>query len=105
MEASAMRACRRCLKTVLSGLVPRILHGVSGVWRDGSGRFPTWMAQPGAASWFRNDFDAVVNANVLAYLGDRPETRGAQRWVEALIERGYAGDALVQRKRVANPGV
>ena len=42
--------------------------------RDDAGRFPTWMVPSGAASWFRNDIDAVVNANVLAFLGDRPQT-------------------------------
>ena len=63
--------------------------------RDDDGRFPTWLVPRDAASWFRNDVDAVVNANVLAYLGDRPETRGAQYWVEELIERGDPGAALV----------
>ncbi len=63
--------------------------------RDDGGRFPTWLVPRDAASWFRNDVDAVVNANVLAYLGDRPETRGAQYWVEELIERGDPGAALV----------
>ena len=46
-----------------------------------------------------NDFDAVVNANVLAYLGDRPE----KRWVEALIMRDAASDALVHYAGPAGP--
>ena len=60
--------------------------------RDEAGRFPTWMVpRRNTSSWFRNDYDAVVNANVLAYVGDHPDTRGAQRWVEGLIEQETVG--------------
>ena len=64
--------------------------------RDAAGRFPTWMVpRRNTASWFRNDYDAVVNANVLAYLGDHPDTAGAQRWVEGLIEQETVGGAVL----------
>jgi hypothetical protein len=36
-------------------------------------------------SGFRIEADPVVNANVIAFLGDRPETRDAQRWLESMI--------------------
>jgi len=39
-------------------------------------------------STFRIEADPVVNANVIAYLGDHPETRDAQRWLEALVSEG-----------------
>ena len=60
--------------------------------RDREGRFLTWMLPhdgPDAAgndvsSW--NDVDSVVNANTIAWLGNNPETEGAQRWIETLIE-------------------
>ena len=66
--------------------VPRILEN-----RDEEGRFMTWAlgeGEPGVVADFRIDADPVVNANVIAYLGDRPETRDAQRWLEALIAKG-----------------
>ena len=34
---------------------------------------------------FRTEADPVVNANVIAYLGDHPGTKDAQRWLEALV--------------------
>ena len=61
--------------------------------RDGEGRFLTWVLaadEPGVVSTFRIEADPVVNANVIAYLGDHPETRAAQRWLEALIADGRA---------------
>ncbi len=66
--------------------VPRILAN-----RDREGRFLTWMLeedQPDVVSTFRIEADPVVNANVIAYLGDHAETRNAQRWLEALIAEG-----------------
>ncbi len=56
--------------------------------RDDNGCFKTWMLEedePDVVSSFRIEADPVVNANVIAYLGDHPETRDAQRWLEALI--------------------
>ena len=66
--------------------VPRILAN-----RDEEGRFMTWVLEddePDVVSRFRIEADPVVNANVIAYLGDCPETRDAQRWLEALITEG-----------------
>ena len=66
--------------------VPRILAN-----RDEEGRFMTWVLgedQPDVVSTFRIEADPVVNANVIAYLGDHAETRDAQRWLEALITDG-----------------
>ena len=63
--------------------VPRILAN-----RDDNGCFKTWMLEedePDVVTSFRIEADPVVNANVIAYLGDHPETRDAQRWLEALI--------------------
>ena len=71
---------------VLGRNVPRILGN-----RDEEGRFMTWAFaedEPGVVASFRIEADPVVNANVIAYLGDRPETRDAQRWLEALIAEG-----------------
>lgn len=53
--------------------------------RDPEGRFITWMARGDATSTW-DDIDSVVNANVVAWLGDRPRTRGAQRWLRELID-------------------
>ena len=66
--------------------VPQLLAN-----RDEDGRFMTWVLaedEPGVVSPFRIEADPVVNANVIAYLGDHPETRNAQRWLEALIAEG-----------------
>ena len=59
--------------------------------RDEEGRFLTWVLagdEPDVVSTFRIEADPVVNANVIAFLGDRPETRAAQRWLEALVAEG-----------------
>ena len=59
--------------------------------RDEEGRFMTWVLaedEPNVVSTFRIEADPVVNANVIAYLGDHPETEDAQRWLEALITEG-----------------
>ena len=56
--------------------------------RDDKGLFTTWVLaedEPDVVAPFRVEADPVVNANVIAYLGDRPETRDAQRWLEASI--------------------
>ena len=66
--------------------VPEILEN-----RDEEGRFLTWVLaenEPNVVSKFRLESDPVVNANVIAYLGDHPETKDAQRWLEALIKEG-----------------
>ncbi len=71
--------------------IPRILAN-----RDGEGRFMTWMLEgdePDVVSRFRIEADPVVNANVIAWLGDCPETRDAQRWLEELIAEGNLKDA------------
>ena len=68
--------------------VPPILSN-----RDEDGRFMTWILaqdEPDIVARFRIEADPVVNANVIAYLGDRSETRDAQRWLEALV----AGDRI-----------
>ena len=44
--------------------------------------------EPDVVSTFRIEADPVVNANVIAYLGDHPETGDARRWLEALIAEG-----------------
>ena len=51
----------------------------------------TWVladGEPDVVSPFRIEADPVVNANVIACLGDHPDTRDAQRWLEALIAGG-----------------
>ena len=66
--------------------VPRILAN-----RDGQGRFMTWVLEedePDVVSKFRIEADPVVNANVIAYLGDSPETKAAQRWLKSLVADG-----------------
>ena len=74
--------------------------------RDDEGRFRTWIVpedkclkryhatKPAGivlgddSESSPNTVDSVVNANVLAYLGDRPETQAAQGWLAMLIEDG-----------------
>lgn len=59
--------------------------------QDEEGRFMTWVladGEPDVVSRFRIEADPVVNANVIAYLGDHPATRNAQSWLEALILEG-----------------
>ena len=66
--------------------VPRMLAN-----RDGDGRFMTWVLEedePDVVPVFRIEADPVVNANVIACLGDRPETRDAQQWLKGLIAEG-----------------
>ncbi|MYD97823.1 MAG: hypothetical protein F4X98_10630 [Gammaproteobacteria bacterium] len=64
--------------------VPRMLAN-----RDDEGRFMTWVLdedEPNVVAPFRIEADPVVNANVIAYLGDHPATKDAQRWLAALID-------------------
>ena len=64
--------------------VPRMLAN-----RDDEGRFLTWLLeedQPDVVAPFRIEADPVVNANVVAYLGENPATRDAQAWLAALID-------------------
>ena len=49
--------------------------------RDGAGRFRTWIPTPTDPVKLFNEADPVVNANIVAYLGDRPETRPALNWL------------------------
>ena len=57
----------------------------------------TWILaddEPDVVSPFRIEADPVVNANVIAYLGDCPETRLAQHWLEfSLIEGTLEGSS------------
>ena len=56
--------------------------------RDEEGRFMTWVLaedEPNVVSPFRIEADPVVNANVLACLGNHPSTRDVRRWLEALV--------------------
>ena len=71
--------------------VPKIVKN-----RDEEGRFLTWVLaedEPDVVSRFRLEADPVVNANVIAYLGDHPETKNAQRWLETLIVDGGVEDS------------
>ena len=66
--------------------VPRMLAN-----RDEEGRFMTWLLdedEPNVVAPFRIEADPVVNANVIAYLGDHPATKEAQRWLEGLLNEG-----------------
>ncbi|MCY4546457.1 MAG: hypothetical protein OXD39_14580 [Gemmatimonadetes bacterium] len=88
------------LCSLVIGTHPWILLGrnVSRILanRDEEGRFMTWIPgadEPDVVSRFRIEADPVVNANVIAYLGDRPETRDAQSWLEALITEGSLKDS------------
>jgi hypothetical protein len=56
--------------------------------RDEQGRFFTWV-RPGG----RNDVDSVVNANVLWYLGERPETQAACDYLNSLVVAGAEADS------------
>jgi len=71
---------------VLGRNIPRMLAN-----RDEQGRFLTWLleeGEPDVVSRFRIEADPVVNANVIACLGDHPETRDAQAWLADLITEG-----------------
>ena len=56
--------------------------------RDADGRFMTWVlaeGEPDVVSRFRIEADPVVNANVIAYLGDHPGTSDARAWLETVM--------------------
>ena len=56
--------------------------------RDAEGRFMTWLLaenEPDVVARFRIEADPVVNANVIALLGDCPATKQARNWLETLI--------------------
>ena len=57
--------------------------------RNEAGLFYTWVGD--AAPEY--DIDSVVNANVVFYLGDRDETRGACRYLIDTIESDREGDS------------
>lgn len=64
--------------------IPRILAN-----RDRDGLFLTWLLsedEPSVVSPFRIEADPVVNANIIAYIGDVPATKPAQQWLVELIE-------------------
>ena len=68
---------------LLGNNIPQILAN-----RDAEGRFLTWVLaenEPSVVARFRIEADPVVNANAIALLGDCPETRQAQSWLESLI--------------------
>ena len=52
--------------------------------RRPDGLFETWVREGDVA----NDADAVVNANVLLYLGERAETLAVVSWLRDLLSRG-----------------
>ena len=53
--------------------------------RDEVGRFLTWVVKgDDSADW--DDVDSVVNANVVVWLQEHPQTEGAQRWLKSLID-------------------
>ncbi len=59
--------------------------------RDEEGCFLTWILEddePDVVPTFRIEADPVVNANVIAYLGDQPETTNAQIWIKKLLTQG-----------------
>lgn len=61
--------------------------------RDGDGRFVLWMPDDDWPRGLDNEVDAVVNANVLAYMGDHAETQAARRWIETVVAERREADA------------
>ena len=63
--------------------------------RDENGCFTTWVLaddEPPVVAPFRIEADPVVNANVIAYLGDCPETQDAQAWLaQSIVDGTVAG--------------
>lgn len=94
-DLDSTAVCSLVLEThpwmLLGRNVPHILAN-----RDEKGRFMTWALaenEPDLVSTARIEADPVVNANLIAYLGDHPETREAQRWLEELVAEGRFEDA------------
>ncbi|MEN3162104.1 hypothetical protein WI697_08690 [Tistrella mobilis] len=83
-----------CASMALSGAHPWIASGrnraLGFAARVPDGRFRTWMAGPRADL----DIDAVVNANMIGWLGDAVECRAAADFVIAACS-GSAREALV----------
>lgn len=66
--------------------LPRMLAN-----RDNNGLFLTWVLseeEPSVVAPFRIEADPVVNANIIAYVGDVPATKKAQQWLKEMIEKG-----------------
>ncbi len=66
--------------------LPRMLAN-----RDNNGLFLTWVLseeEPSVVAPFRIETDPVVNANIIAYVGDVPATKIAQHWLKEMIEKG-----------------
>lgn len=61
--------------------------------RDAEGRFVLWLTGEDWPPGLENEADAVVNANVLAYMGDHPEARAAERWVATVVADGREVEA------------
>ena len=61
--------------------------------RDGDGRFVLWMPGDDWPRGLDNEVDAVVNANVLAYMGDHAGTQAARRWIETVVAERREADA------------
>jgi len=70
---------------LLGGWYEQVLMG----HRTPEGLFHTWLENAPV-----NDADAVVNANVVACLGDTPGTREAQRWLERIIRDGTDAEEI-----------
>jgi hypothetical protein len=80
--------------------------------RADDGRFRLWL-RPGKL--IPGEIDAVANANVVAVLGERPETERAVRWIGEVVEDGqvvesswYYRDSLdlaLAVQRAADAGV
>lgn len=66
--------------------IPAILSN-----RDSEGRFFTWIREDPLKG---NDVDAVVNVNVLRYLGQNEHTVKSCDWVMELIESDQAGNHI-----------
>ena len=75
------------------GFHPRLLGGwyehVLLRHRSAAGLFHTWLEDAPF-----NDADAVLNANVVACLGDTAGTTAAQRWIEQIIRDGTDGGEI-----------
>ena len=88
------------LSSLAIGNHPRILLGSNLpailANRDEHGRFMTWVlaeGEPDVVSKFRIEADPVVNANIIAYLGDHPGTMEARAWLEAMITEDRLTDS------------
>lgn len=82
-----------CASLVLGQLRPEVsISGNIGAIlgnRNEQGLFFTWIKDPESA----NDVDSVVNANVLCYLGERPETRRVIDYLNEIIRLNKEADS------------